>query len=175
MKMPAMVKRFVILTLAALFLSLPVFVHAGSNTEDSDFTFAKKAFNDGFYDIAESRLETFLRDYPETQYLYEAHTALGRCYYYRTNYQRALYEFGVVLNAPAGGRFQDEALYWTGEIYLKTNDPLRPLSSIKKWPKIILHRNMQDTPSIRWAGPIRTWVFWRRPWTRSTMSQLNIL
>lgn len=127
--------RFAILTLAASLLFSPVIARAADNavnTEESDFTFATKAFNDGFYDIAESRLEAFLRDHPETQYLYEAHATLGRCYYYRNNYQRALYEFTVVLNSPAGDRFQDEALYWTGEIYLKTNDPKKALESYQK-------------------------------------------
>lgn len=120
------------------------FLYAADNAEEADFTFAKKAFKDGFYDIAESRLEAFLRDHPETQYLYEAHTALGRCYYYRNNYQRALYELGIVLSAPAGGRFQDEALYWTGEIYLKTNDPKKALE--------FYQRVIEDYPASKYIG-----------------------
>ncbi len=109
-----------IVAIALILLSHAAF--AVETREEADFTFAKKALNDGFYDLAGQRLEAFLRNYPRSSHPYEAHALLGRCYYQQNNYPRALYEFEVVLNASEGSEFQDEALYWTGEIYLRNGD-----------------------------------------------------
>ena len=68
-----------------LFLFSSSLVFAAEKLEESDFTFAKKAFNDGFYDLAKERLENFLRTYPQTPRMYEVHVLLGRCFHYQGN------------------------------------------------------------------------------------------
>ncbi len=91
-------------------------------TEDADYVFAKKAISSGLYDLAGERLESMLRNYPNTPRIYETHSLLGKVYYHQNKLSRALYEFEVVLNAPSGSDSQDGALYWSGEIYLKNGD-----------------------------------------------------
>ncbi|MDD5436847.1 MAG: tetratricopeptide repeat protein, partial [Candidatus Omnitrophica bacterium] len=100
----------IILISVSLFLAAAAF--AAQATEEGDFLFARKAFRDGFYDLAGERLESILRNYPNTPRIYEAHSLLGRSYLRQNNLPRALYEFEVDLNAPAGSDSQDEALYW---------------------------------------------------------------
>ncbi|MDP3804837.1 MAG: tetratricopeptide repeat protein [Candidatus Omnitrophota bacterium] len=110
----------IIFSIFYIFLVAAVF--AAENTEETDFIFARKAFNGGFYDITQGRLEALLKNYPNTARLYEIHSLLARCHYSRNDLTNALYEFDIVLNAPAGSVAQDEALYWTGEIYFRNGD-----------------------------------------------------
>ena len=43
-----------------------VSVYAADTVEENDFLFAKRAFSDGFYDLAKKRLENFLSVYPQS-------------------------------------------------------------------------------------------------------------
>ena len=113
----------IILVIGLIFLAAvvrPAF--ATENPEETDLAFAKTSLKSGLYDAAAEKLESILRNYPNTPRIYEVHSLLGRCYYYQNRFTRALYEFEVVLNAPAGSDSQDEALYWSGEVYLKNGD-----------------------------------------------------
>ncbi|MDO8525696.1 MAG: tetratricopeptide repeat protein, partial [Candidatus Omnitrophota bacterium] len=112
---------YILLAMTAIMLISSTFAYA-EMTEDADYVFAKKAFSGGLYDLAGERLESMLRNYPNTPRVYEAHSLLGRAYYYQNKLPRALYEFEVVLTAPSGSNSQDGALYWSGEIFLKNGD-----------------------------------------------------
>ncbi|MFA6078349.1 MAG: tetratricopeptide repeat protein [Candidatus Omnitrophota bacterium] len=96
--------------------------HASAGAEEADLAIVKSAFNDGLYDLAQEKAEAFLSAYPHTAYLYDAHLLLGRSLYYQNDPRRALYELGLVLDAPGGSRFEDEALYWTAEIAFNNDD-----------------------------------------------------
>ncbi|MBI4974263.1 MAG: tetratricopeptide repeat protein [Candidatus Omnitrophica bacterium] len=132
-----MIKSSLKFQISKLFLLLFIFsyvsVFAADTLEENDFLFAKRAFSDGFYDLAKERLENFLSIYPQsTPRIYEAHLLLGRCFYYQNNLTRAIHEFDIVLNARDGSGLEDEALYWTGETYLKSQDPKRALEYYEK-------------------------------------------
>jgi TolA-binding protein len=132
------------------------FVFAVENTEDADYVFAKKAFKDGLYDLAGNRFESVLRNYPNTPRIYEIHSLLGRSCYYQNKFTRALYEFDVVLNAPAGSDAQDEALYWSGEIYLKNGDFRKALG--------FYQRVIDEFPSSRYLSHAiysKGWCYYR--------------
>lgn len=107
-------------------------VPAEEPTEEADFLSARKAFDNGVYDIAEKKLEALLKDYPNPIHFYEVHTLLGRCLYYQNNLPGAAGEFEAALNAPTGSRFQDEAFYWTGEINLKNGEYKKALELYEK-------------------------------------------
>ena len=105
---------------------------AQDSQPESDYVFAKKAFKDGFYDLAEERLEIFLKNYPQNPHLYEARSLLGRSYYYRNNMAGAAYEFEGILGSPQASQFHDEAIYWMGEIFLKTGDYKKAIEMYEK-------------------------------------------
>lgn len=100
--------------------------------EEAEFMFAKKSFSDGFYSLAQDSLEGFLKNYPATGHLYEAHLLLGRSLYYQNDLERAYYEFGVVLDAPNTSGFEDGALYWMGNIYFRERNYEKALESYQK-------------------------------------------
>ncbi len=112
--------RFLTILAISIFPSSPVF--AAGPAEEADFVYIKKVFNDGFYNLSQAKLESFIKNYPQTQHLYQAHTILGRGYYEQNNSSRALYEFQEILGSPAAAEFHDEALYWSGEIYTNNGD-----------------------------------------------------
>lgn len=147
-------------TKCIIFLAVLIFAgssaSAAQSTEETDFLLAKKAFNDGFYGIAAERAGDFLRNYSNTPFLYEAHNLLGRACYNQNNYSQAILEFGVVLDAPAAGEFQDEALYWSAEIYLKEGDFKKALE--------FFQRTAEDFPSSRYspyAVYSRAWAYYK--------------
>ncbi|MCK4463607.1 MAG: tetratricopeptide repeat protein, partial [Candidatus Omnitrophica bacterium] len=97
-------------------------IYAVQKQEENDFIFAQKALSDGFYDLAEEKLYSLLKTYPDSTYKYKAHLLLGRTFYHRDKFKKAIYEFGLVLEDPEGVEFIDEALYWQGEVYFKLKD-----------------------------------------------------
>lgn len=136
-------------------LVLPAVIRAESQDE-TDIVIAKKAFGDGFYDLAQERLESFLKNHPGDPRLYEAHALLGKSYYYRNNFTGALYEFETVLGSPQASAFHDEALYWSGEIYLKNGDLKRALS--------LYEQVISSFPASRYAGYAiysKGWAYYR--------------
>lgn len=129
---------------------------AAESGDESDFVYAKKAFNDGFYDLSQERLESYLKSYPQSPHQYEAHMLLGRACYYRNNLAGALYEFESVLSAPQASEFHDEALYWTGEIFLKNGDYKKALS--------LYEQVVTSFPASRYAGYAvysKGWAYYR--------------
>ncbi len=106
-------------------------VSCAQGNEEAEFMFAKKAFSDGFYALAQENFEDFLDKYPGNRHLYEVHFLLGRCFYYQNNLKMSSYEFDMALNAPAGA-FQDAALYWMGDIYYRSGDFKKALEFYQK-------------------------------------------
>lgn len=100
----------------------PVAGQCAGSTEEADLFIIKKAYNDGLYDLSLEKLENFLKSRPHTPYVYEVHLMMGRCFYYQNQPSKALYEFSVILGSPEASQFEDEALYWTGEIYFNSGD-----------------------------------------------------
>ena len=123
--------RYLIL-LAIILLSVSTCLAQVQVNEETEFAFAKKAFSDGFYSLAQENLEDFLNKYPGTNHIYEAHLLLGRCFYYQNNLKQSSYEFDMVLNSPATLNLQDGALYWVGDIYYRSGDFKKALESYQK-------------------------------------------
>ncbi|MDP3790802.1 MAG: tetratricopeptide repeat protein [Candidatus Omnitrophota bacterium] len=114
-----------------LFLLVSSFCFAQGG-EEAEFIFAKKAFSDGFYALAQENIEDFLDKYPETPRVYEVRLLLGRCFYYQNNFRRASYEFNIVLDSPSAIALQDGALYWIGDIYYRGGDYKKALEYYQK-------------------------------------------
>jgi TolA-binding protein len=136
-----------------LLLSSTCFAQSG---EEAEFTFAKKAFVDGFYSLAQENLEDFLRSYPATEHLYEAHLLLGRSLYYQNDLKRAYYEFDIVLSAPNASGFEDSAVYWMGDIYFKGQDYEKALESYQKI--------LDEHPASKYSGYAiysKAWAYYK--------------
>jgi TolA-binding protein len=124
--------------------------------EEAEFSFAKKAFSDGFYSLAQENLESFLRDYPATEHLYEAHLLLGRSLYYQNDLKRSYYEFDIVMSAPNVSGFEDSAVYWTGDIYFKGQDYEKALGAYQKI--------LDEYPASKYSGYAlysKAWAYYK--------------
>ena len=100
-------------------ISLTLLSYAKESSFDEDFTFARKAFEDKFYDLAKEKLEAIVRGYPERE---EARLLLGETYFYLGKLDQALKELSVIVEKNPPGKFLADATYWMGEVYFKTGD-----------------------------------------------------
>ncbi len=116
-----MTKKILFLTVLFLFLTR-LASPAVSEGEEDDFHFARKAFEDKFYESARAGLEAFFKKYPASQKAEKAHLMLGQCYYYLDKLLAAISELEKVLNSPRKKDLTDVAYYYLGEIYFKGKD-----------------------------------------------------
>lgn len=131
--------------LIILFLFLAKFASSAIvGNEEDDFNFARKAFEDKFYEPAKAGLEAFFKKYPASQRAEEAHLMLGQCYYYLDKLLVAISELEKVLNSPRKENLTDVAYYYLGEIYFKGKD----FSTARKY----FQRVIKEFPSSLYAN-----------------------
>ncbi len=94
----------------------------GQNPKEDEALFvAKKAFDDGFYDVSLGLLERFLTQYPGSSKAPEANLLLGQCLFHQNRFLDALSKFETLLAQPQAQNIKDALLYWTAEIHFKGN------------------------------------------------------
>jgi TolA-binding protein len=96
------------------------FAQESSKEEEALFV-AKKAFEDGFYEVSLGLLERFLKNYPASSKAMEANLLIGRCYFQQNRFLDALAKFGELLNQPQASNIKDAVLYWIAEVHFKGN------------------------------------------------------
>ncbi len=94
---------------------------AQSKEEESLYV-AKKAFEDGFYDVSLGLLERFLRAYPTSEKAPEANLLVGECYFHLSRFLDSLGKFEELLKDPAAKKIRDAVLYWIAEVHFKGNN-----------------------------------------------------
>jgi len=122
----------------------PAAATAGAK-ESETFYVARKAFDDGFYDVCLNLLSRFNRNYPFSSKKAEAQVLAGQCFFYQERYQEALAGFESLLsNAQLAGPVEDSLFYWIGETHFKS----------KNFPKAQeYYRKVLDKyPSSRYYG-----------------------
>ncbi|MGE5197581.1 MAG: tetratricopeptide repeat protein [Deltaproteobacteria bacterium] len=83
---------------------------------------AKKAFEDGFYEVSLGLLERFLKNYPASEKTSEANLLVGQCYFHQNKFLEALSKFEWLLDQPAAKNIQDACLYWIAEVHFRGNN-----------------------------------------------------
>ena len=83
---------------------------------------AKKAFEDGFYEVSIGLLERFLKKYPDSAKRAEAELLIGQCYYHQNRFLDALAEFEELENQPYARSTRDAAVYWIAEVHFRGNN-----------------------------------------------------
>ena len=107
------------LLLMIVFVLVPLSAGAIEEYPQSEIDFTKRAIKDGFYDLAENKLNLLLKmDIPK-RFEAEAHILLGRVYYSKALPQKAISEFNSVLDHYRNSGFADQATYWIAEVYFK--------------------------------------------------------
>ncbi|MFA4842850.1 MAG: tetratricopeptide repeat protein, partial [Candidatus Omnitrophota bacterium] len=94
---------------------------AQSDKEDEALFVAKKAFEDGFYEVSIGLLERFLKTYPEAPKAAEAELLIGQCYFHQNKFIDALAKFEQLLSSAKAREIKDAVLYWIAEVHFRGN------------------------------------------------------
>jgi TolA-binding protein len=97
------------------------FSFAQSDKEEEAIFVAKKALDDGFYEVSIGLLERFLKTYPSSPKIPDANLLIGQCYFHQGKFIDALTKFEELLNQPAAKDIKDAVLYWIAEVHFKGN------------------------------------------------------
>ncbi len=96
---------------------------AQENSKEFESLFvAKKAFEDGFYDVSLELLERFLKNYPGSPAAAEANLYIGQCYFQQNRFLDALQQFDQLSDDPQAKDFQDAIFYWIAEVHFRGNN-----------------------------------------------------
>ncbi|MFA5176778.1 MAG: tetratricopeptide repeat protein, partial [Candidatus Omnitrophota bacterium] len=127
------IKTFLIFMLVfGVFAQLPAQEITASLKEEETLFMAKKAFEDGFYEVSLGLLERFLNDYPDSPKAAEAELLEGECYFQQNKFTEALDKFETLLKNPQARGIQDAVYYWTAEVYFKGDNFSRAAAYYKK-------------------------------------------
>ena len=120
--------RKIIITLTILFFLCPL-LHAQLESRQEEALYvAKKAYDDGFYDVALNLFKRFLRNYPENQKVPEANLYIAQCYFQQKKFIPALTLLEKLSSDPAAKNLKDTVLYWIGEVHFNGKDYRRAIS-----------------------------------------------
>lgn len=85
--------------------------------EEERFSIAHKAFNDGFYEASLSLFERFVEEFPQSAHFAEAKLQIGKCFYFKEQYQQALDVLNKLAGTKAAENILDEVYYWLAQVY----------------------------------------------------------
>ncbi len=116
-------KIFLILAIGLLLINLTPICYAQAQSKEEEVIFvAKKAFEDGYYEISLGFLKRFLDNFPSSDKANEAKLLVGECYFYQNKFFDALGEFEDLLKEPFSDNIKDAIFYWIAEVYFKSNN-----------------------------------------------------
>ena len=96
---------------------------AYEETKETELLFmAKKAYEDGFYEVSLGMLERFQRDFKGSAKALQATLLSGQCYFYQGRYLEALNIFEALINNPEASSFKDALYFWMAEVHFKSNN-----------------------------------------------------
>ncbi len=122
----------IILALILIF-SITSLSIAIENVKEEELLFmAKKAYEDGFYEVSLGMLERFRRDFPNAPKAFQATLLSGQCYFYQGRYLEALNVFEALANNPVTGSFRDAIDFWTAEVHFKGNNFAKAIQLYQK-------------------------------------------
>ena len=108
-----------------IFLTI-FFISPGLSYEDPKETellfMAKKAYEDGFYEVSLGMLERFQKNYQDSSELAQAILLSGQCYFYQGRYQEALNIFESLLNRASSDDLRGALYFWMAEVHFKANN-----------------------------------------------------
>lgn len=112
------------------------------------YSTAYQFFKEGNYDKARTEFQSFLAQYPDSEYSDNAQFWIGECYFFEKNYERAILEYEKVTKNFPGGNKVPYALLKQGLSFLKLND--------KTSAKLILQQVIKDYPNTNQARIARS-------------------
>lgn len=116
-----MKKKIVCLFIVILFFVSLSFAY--ENPKETELLFmAKKAYEDGFYEVSLGMLERFQNEFRVSAKLGEVKLLSGQCYFYQGRYLEALNIFEKLLNEEQYKNLKDALYFWIAEVHFKGNN-----------------------------------------------------
>ena len=106
----------IILLLGFANVSLPCLYAQQGAREEEAFYVARKAYEDGFFEVALSLFEHFLEKFAESQKAIEVKVYIARCFLYQGRYSLAQAQLNTLKDLPEAENFKDAVFYWLGEV-----------------------------------------------------------
>ena len=100
-------------------------------------------FKEGKYEKSREAFESFLKQYPKTEFSDNAQFWLGECYYFEKKYEKAIVEYDKVIKDFPGGNKLSYALLKQGLSFLKLGDTASA--------KLLLQQVTKDYPNTSQA------------------------
>ena len=133
-------KTFLILAIGLFLINLKPICYAQTQSKEDEAIFvAKKAFEDGYYEVSLSLLERFLSNFPNSSKVGEAGLLVSECYFYQNRLLDALDKLEDLLKKPVSRNLKDAILYWIAEVYFKSNNFLKAA--------VFYHRVIDEFPN----------------------------
>ena len=80
---------------------------------------AKKAYEDGFYEVSLGMLERFQNDFKDSSKLTQVRLLSGQCYFNQGRYLEALNTFEGLAGDPEASNLKDAIYFWMAEVHFK--------------------------------------------------------
>jgi tol-pal system protein YbgF len=121
-----------------------------SKTQDKEkaYSTAYKMFQDGHYDKARKAFQSFLGNYPDSEYSDNAQFWIGECYFFEQKYEAAILEYEKVTKNYPNGNKVSYALLKQGLSFNKLGD--------KTSAKLLLQQVIKNYPNTSQARIARS-------------------
>jgi len=122
---------------------------------------AKKAYEDGFYEVALGMLERFQKDFPDSTKQSEARLLTAQSYFHQGRYLDALNILEALLADPKAANLKDAIYFWIAELYFKGDNFDKAVISYQKL--------INDFPHSSYVPA----AYYSLGWSYSQMGQYN--
>lgn len=110
----------IIIGCVILVLFLTPFCFAYDSSKETELLFmARKAYEDGFYEVSLGMLDRFQKEYSDSSQFKQVSLLSGQCYFQQGRYLEALNIFEKLLNDAETNNFKDAIYFWMAEVHFK--------------------------------------------------------
>jgi tetratricopeptide (TPR) repeat protein len=120
--------RRLIIILIIILLLLPSLSAQTVSREEEALYVAKKAYEDGFYEVALNLFQRFITNFPQSQSVSEASLFIAQCCLQKDKFIPALTRLEKLASDPQAEGLQDRVLYWMAEVHFRGGDQRRAIS-----------------------------------------------
>ncbi len=101
---------------------------AKQKREREAFYVARKAYEDGFYEVALNLFQRFITNFPQSRKIPEADLYIAQCYFQQNKFIAALAQLEKLSSDPKASDLRDAVFYWIGEVHFRGKDERRAIS-----------------------------------------------
>jgi tetratricopeptide (TPR) repeat protein len=122
--------RFQVILFLIFSLLLPFFSVAEKVDSLEQIDFANGLLARGFYQMAKEEYQTFIDNYPDNQYLDEAHFGLAESFFQMSLYEKAILEYKKFIKKSSNKKEKNTAVLRIIEAYLNLGQPDKSLEML---------------------------------------------